>query len=361
VRVLHLHRMRGIGGSERHLLALLPALAARGLEVQMVGLDDPRGDPEPFYAALAAAGIPCFRLPCPRDLDPLLPLRLARLVRRLRPDLLHTHLVHADLYGALVPVARVVSSKHNPDPFRAGALRPLERALARRARRVIAISRSLARFLVERVGIAAHRIEVVPYGLDALPPPWAENPPLPLPPGAPVLLAVCRLEAQKGLDTALRALALLRRHDPSPVLLVLGEGPQRPVLERLAHDLGLDDAVLFPGRVGDVAACYRQADVVVHPARWEGFGLAMLEAMLAARPVVAAHAGSAPELVVDGETGLLVPPDDPPALAAALSELLADRERAARYGRAGRERARREFSVARMVESTLAVYREAAR
>src|SRR5262249_20898494 len=92
---------------------------------------------------------------------------------------------------------------------------------------------------------------------------------------------------------------------------------------------------------------------VVHPARWEGFGLALLEAMRCAKPVVASRVSSIPEVVADGETGILVPPDDPDALAEAVSRLLADPER---YGNAGLERARREFSVARMATRTVALY-----
>jgi glycosyltransferase involved in cell wall biosynthesis len=193
-------------------------------------------------------------------------------------------------------------------------------------------------------------VVVVPYGLDELPRAWGENPPLEL--GRPLLLAVCRLEPQKGLDTAVRALAEL----PEATLLVLGEGPDREALESLASSLGVRERLLLPGRVGNVAALYGQADLLVHPARWEGFGLAMLEAMLAARPVVAARAGSAPELVEDGRTGMLVPVDDVDALAGAVSGLLADPPRAALLGRAGLERARREFSVARMAERTIATY-----
>jgi glycosyltransferase involved in cell wall biosynthesis len=347
VKVVHLHRIRGIGGSERHLLTLLPALAERGVDVSFVGLDDPAGVLEPFYAEL---GVPFERLPAPRDLDPALAVRLGRTLRALRPDLVHTHLVHADVYGALAPGMRVVSTKHNPDPFRAGPFRFVERALARRAAQVIAISEAVRRFCVDRVGLPAAKVEVVHYGLDALPRPWAENPPLEL--RRPLLLGVCRLEAQKGLDTAVRALASV----PDAMLLVLGEGPGRAELESLASSLGVRDRVLLPGRVGDVAALYSQADLVVHPARWEGFGLAMLEAMLAGKPVVAARAGSAPELVQTGRTGLLVPVDDAQALSGAVSSLLADPSRMASMGAAGLERARSEFSVARMTGRTLAVY-----
>jgi glycosyltransferase involved in cell wall biosynthesis len=351
VRVTHVHRIRGIGGSERHLLTLLPALRDRGLDVSFVGLDDPAGVPEPFYAELS---VPFERLAAPRDLDPALAVRLTRALRSLRPDVVHTHLVHADVYGAVAPGARLVSTKHNPDPFRTGPFRYLERALTRRAARVIAISEAVRRFSIEQVGLPAEKVDVVHYGLDELPRAWAENPPLPLPDHAPVLLAVCRLAPQKGLDTAVRALPAI----PDAVLVVLGEGPERAALTSLAAGLGVGDRLLLPGRVGDVAALYRRAELLVHPARWEGFGLAMLEAMLAAKPVVAARAGSTPELVHDGETGLLVPVDDPDALAEAVNSLLADRERSEAMGRAGLERARAEFSIARMAELTAAIYVE---
>jgi glycosyltransferase involved in cell wall biosynthesis len=150
---------------------------------------------------------------------------------------------------------------------------------------------------------------------------------------------------------AVRALPLIRAEQPGAVLVVLGEGPERP---RLAGE-----GVYLPGRVGDVAAWYRRAELVVHPARWEGFGIALLEAMLAGKAVVASSVSSAPEIVVDGETGVLVPPDDASALATAVNGLLADPTRAASYGAAGLERARAEFSVARMVERTLEVYERA--
>jgi glycosyltransferase involved in cell wall biosynthesis len=110
------------------------------------------------------------------------------------------------------------------------------------------------------------------------------------------------------------------------------------------------------GRVPDVAAWLRRAEVLVHPARWEGFGLALLEAMLAGKPVVATNVSSIPEIVVDGETGLLVPPNDPQALAGAVSSVLDD---SGDFGAHGLARARAEFSVERMAGRTLAVYERA--
>jgi glycosyltransferase involved in cell wall biosynthesis len=351
MKVLHVHRIGGIGGSERHLLTLLPALAERGADVRFLGLDDTSRAPDPFYDALT---VPYARIPAPRDIDPGLALRVRRETRK--ADLVHTHLVHADVYGAL-GAKRLVSTKHNDDPFRAGAFRFVERALARRAAKVITITAALARFQVERVGLPAHKVEVIHYGLDDVPTAWGSNPADQLRPEARVLLAVCRLEPQKGLDTAVRALPDIRTRYPTAELVVLGEGPQRSELEHLATELQVPVHLL--GRVPDVAAWLRRADLLVHPARWEGFGLALLEAMLAGKPVVATRVSSIPEIVVDGETGLLVAPDDDEALAAAILRLLRDPEEARRLGEAGLARARGEFSVEQMSRRTLAVYERA--
>jgi glycosyltransferase involved in cell wall biosynthesis len=347
VKILHVHRIGGIGGSERHLLTLLPALADRGIDVHFLGLDDPARSPEPFYEALR---VPFARVPSPRDVDPLLALRVRRAVLAVGAEIVHTHLVHADLYGAL-GARRLVSTKHNDDPFRAGPFRYVERALARRASAVVCITESLARFQVERVGLPREKIEVIHYGLDKLPDRWGQSPPDEVPPGARILLAVARLEPQKGLDVAVRALALVRDRHPEALLVVLGEGPQRGELERLAAGLGVP--IHLPGRVPDVAAWLRRADLLVHPVRWEGFGLAVLEAMLAELPVVATRVSSIPELVVDGVTGVLVPPDDASALAEAIANVLDDPRD---YGRAGLERARASFSVAAMTDRTTALY-----
>jgi glycosyltransferase involved in cell wall biosynthesis len=346
VRVTHLHRIRGIGGSERHLLTLLPALVDQGVDPVFVGLDDPEGDPEPFYRELEVESV---RLRCPRDIDPGLVRRVRHELARLHPNLVHTHLVHGDVYGAIgAGAAPVVSTKHNDDPFRRGPFRYVERVLTRKAARVITITAALRRFCIDEVGLPAGKVEVVHYGLDGLPAPWAASPEVELPPDARVLLCVARLAEQKGVDLAVRALARVREVEPRAVLVVLGEGPER---DRLSGE-----GVYLPGRVADVASWYRRAELLVHPARWEGFGLALLEAMLAGKAVAATRVSAAPEIVVDGETGVLVPPDDVPALADAVLGLLGDPARAAAMGEAGLARARAEFSVAQMAARTAAVY-----
>jgi glycosyltransferase involved in cell wall biosynthesis len=335
--------MRGIGGSERHLLTLLPALAERGIEPVLLGLDDPAWDASDFYGALR---VPAMHVRAPRDLDPLL---LARVIRASRADVVHTHLVHADLYGGLAAALRgtpLVSTKHNDDPFRAGPFRYVERGLARLARRVVTITDALRDFTIDRVGIPAEKVETIHYGIDELPPAWGQNPPDDV--DGRILLSVSRLTPQKGVDVAIRALPLL---PDDATLVVLGEGPERADLEALAQQLGVADRVFLPGRVPDVAAWLQRATAYVHPARWEGFGLGVLEAMLAGVPVVASNVSSLPELV--GDAGILVRPEDPSALAVGVARALDTPS----LGAAGRERAKNEFSVAEMADRHAALYR----
>lgn len=356
-----MHRIAGVGGSERHLLTLLPALRAAGVEPLFAGLDDPSGDPEPFYRELESQEVPYVRLPCRRDLDLRLPLRLARAARSLRADLVHTHLVHADVYGAAAAALLrlpLVSTRHNDDPFKLGPFRHVERLLARRARALIAITGALGRFYVDRVGVPEGKVRVIHYGLDELPAPWGPNPAVELPSGSRVLLAIGRLVEQKGLETAVAALPSIRERQPEARLLVLGEGPLRATLAEQAAALGVADALLLPGRAGDVAAWLRAADVLVHPSRWEGFGLVLLEAMLAALPVVATRVSAIPEIVADGETGILVPPGDAQALADATVCVL---ENPGSLGAAGRVRALAHFSADAMAQRTAAVYVDAIR
>ena len=178
MKVLHLQRIGGIGGSERHVLELLPALRDRGIDARFLGLDDRSNAPDPFYEVLAARQVPFERLDCPRDIDPRLVRRTSASVRRFRPDLVHTHLVHADVYGAYAALragARLVSTKHNDDPFRSGHARHGERLLTRRADRVICITEALERFTREVVGLPAEKLSVVHYGLDAPPEPWGRR------------------------------------------------------------------------------------------------------------------------------------------------------------------------------------------
>jgi len=362
VKALHLHKIEGVSGSERHLLTLLPALRERGIDARMLSLGVDGTDAPRFYAALDELGVPNRVVRCGLDVSPRLARDVVRAVRTESPDLLHTHLVHADVYGSIASSRlRVpfVSSRHNDDRYLLGPFRYVDRAFARRADRLIAISDAVRRFL-ERAGHDPAKLVTVHYGLDELP--AARSDPTPaeagIPAGAPLVVAVGRLIEQKDHATLLRAFARVHGELPDARLAILGGGPLEGETRALADELGLAGAVALPGRT-EIRDWLERADVFAHSSRWEGFGIVLLEAMLAGLPVVATRVSAVPEVVAEGETGLLVEPGDDAALGRALALLVAEPPRARSLGEAGRARARSEFSVARMTERTIELYREA--
>jgi glycogen(starch) synthase len=187
-------------------------------------------------------------------------------------------------------------------------------------------------------------------------------PPAPGPPplDPPHLLGIGRLVPFKGFDVALQAFRRVLDRLPRARLTLAGDGPERTALEHLAARLGVRDAVDFVGWVhpGRVQALMSAATLVLMPSRWEGLPLVALEAQAAGRPVVASRAGGLPEVVVDGETGRLVPPDAPEALADAVLALLARPVELARMGHAARERAARVFDQVRCVDEYAALLEE---
>jgi glycosyltransferase involved in cell wall biosynthesis len=360
VKVLHLHKVTGVSGSERHLLALLPALRAAGVDAWFLGLDVAGSDAPRLYRELDAVGVPYRHVRCGLDVSPRMARDVVRAVAAERPDLLHTHLVHADVYGALagrrlrVPF---VSTRHNDDRYLLGPFRYVDRAFARGARRLIAISDAVRVFL-ERAGHDPAKLVTIRYGLDELPPEPSDPSPATagVPPDVPLALAVGRLIEQKDHATLLRAFGRVHERLPEARLAILGSGPLEADLRALAAELGVGDAVLLPGRT-EIRDWLERADVFVHTSRWEGFGIVLLEAMLASLPVVATNVSAVPEVVVPGETGALVAAGDVEGVARELLALLGDPALARRLGEAGERRARTEFSVARMTERTLEVYR----
>lgn len=360
MRVTHVVKVQGIGGAEQHLLALLPALREQGVDARVLALDAD-GDAQRFYDALDARAVPWRAVPCGLDASPRLARDVVRAVRAERPALLHTHMVHGDLYGSIAAHAtgiRFLSSRHNDDRYLLGPFRYVDRAFMHGVQRLIAISDSVRAFL-ESAGLPRERLVTVHYGLDAVPARDSERTPaeLGIPDAAPLVLAIGRLIAQKDHATLLRAFARVRERHPEARLALLGWGVLEEETRALAARLGLADAVAIPGRV-EPRAWLERADVLAHTSRWEGFGIVLLEAMLASLPVVATRVSAVPEIVADGETGLLVSPGDDAAVAEALARLLSDAALRRRLGGAGLRRAREKFSVSRMTERTIELYGE---
>jgi glycosyltransferase involved in cell wall biosynthesis len=365
VRSLHVLKATGIAGAETHLLALLPALRAFGADSAVVLLEDPRRPQDDLRGRFEAEGIPVFPLPIRWHLDPALPARLEKTFRKEAFDILHAHLPHGEVYGEIAlrafPDRKFVISRHNDDRFRRWLpLRPVFAPSLRRADRIIAISQAVRRFLIDVEKADAGRIDVIPYGIDADACARSAHP------GAfrraigaqvePIVGFVGRLTRQKGVDVLLRAFARVEARHPEARLALAGDGPDRSALEELARSLGLK-RVMFLGWRGDVADIMADSSLLAVPSRWEGFGLVTLEAMALGKPVVAARVSALPEIVVPGETGLLVSSGSEAELADALLSLISDPSRAGRMGRAGKARAREEFPVERMARRTADLYR----
>jgi glycosyltransferase involved in cell wall biosynthesis len=353
--VVHLQKVAGISGSEAHLLSLLPRLRERGWDVRMLMLHENEPGAWEFARALAARGVGIDSIPVRGDVDPIAFVRLVAHLVRTRPAILHTHLVHAEVYGLLAGTAARVpvrfSTKHGFNEFRESPYFGVaDRAVAALAHVQIAISRGLARYLEEVEGFDGESFEIVHYGIDpdGEPAPYAE--------GVPRLLCVGRLIPIKGHIVLLRAFAEARREVPGLELEIAGRGPLEPALRALARELGIADSIRFLGYVNPIQSAIERAAVVVVPSMGEGFGMAALEAMERARPVIAASIGGLGELVRDGETGVLVPPGEAEPLRDAIVRLAGDPELARRMGEAGRRRALSRFLQSFCTDRTELLY-----
>jgi len=356
--VLHLQKVAGISGSEAHLLSLLPRLRERGWDVRMLMLHENEPGAWEFAQALTARGVPIDAIPVRTDVDPIAFLRLAAYLTRMRPQILHTHLVHADAYGLLAgTVARVplrFSTKHGFNEFReAPYFGVADRAFASLAHVHIAISRGLARYLEDVEGFDGKSFEIVHYGIEP------DRDPAPYSDPVPRLLCVGRLIPIKGHIVLLRAFAEARRELPELRLDIAGRGPLEPALKALARELGIADAITFLGHVSPVQSAIERSAIVVVPSMGEGFGMVALEAMERGRPVIAAEIGGLGELVRDGETGLLVPAGDAEPLREAIVRLAGNLPLAQQMGDAGRRRALSRFLQTTCTERTELLYRDA--
>jgi len=358
VNVLHLQKVAGISGSEAHLLSLLPQLQQRGWDVRFLMLHEHEPGAWDFARELRARGIALDAIPLAADVDPIAFFRIAGYLARTRPTILHTHLVHADVYGqltgALTGVPTRVSTKHGFNEFRENRGFALgDRAIASLAHTHIAISRGLARYLEEVEGFDGASFEIVHYGIEP------NGEPRPYAGDVPRLLCVGRLIPIKGHIVLLRAFAQARRHVPALELDLAGRGPLEPALRALAKELGIEDAVRFLGYVAPIQRAIEAAAAVVVPSMGEGFGMVALEAMERARPVIAAEIGGLGELVEDEVTGYLVPAGEAETLADAIVRLASDLPGAGEMGAAGRRRALEHFLQERCTDRTELLYRQA--
>jgi glycosyltransferase involved in cell wall biosynthesis len=355
VRVVTVVDTLDSGGAEKFALLIATRLDPERFESTLCVSRWPPQDSVASTQALEQldeAGVRFLALGRSAKLDVWVWTRLARFLRRERVHVLHAHKFGSNVWGTLmarmagVPV--VLAHEHtwsyDGQPLR----RFLDReVVARAADRFIAISREDQRRMIEVERIDPGRTLFIPIGLPTLSTLVEHDvrAELGIEPGAPVIGAVALLRPQKALDVLLHATALLAAEWPSLQVLLVGQGPERQSLERLARSLGVEQAVRFLGYRTDVAAVLGALDVAVCCSDFEGTPLAVLEYMDATLPVVATAVGGVPDLIEPGVHGLLVAPQDPAALAGAIAELLRDPERRRSMGAHGRQRRRNEFGI----------------
>ncbi len=327
------------GGIGRHVASLLPELLARKARVEVAAPRATGG------LGAEAAGAPFWPVEIPRLPSPMPAVSALRELKRALDgaDLVHAHGVRAGLAAGAAArsdaVPHLIVTIHNAvfesGSTRRGAETVAHRMLALLAEERICVSEDLARAARAAAPARAGSVLVMPVGADPTPIPEADvlaaRSQLGLEPGRRLVVGVGRLDPQKGFDILVEAAARMDGAVP-PLFVICGEGPARPDLEERIYDLDIGGRVRLLGNRRDAKALIASADAFCMPSRWEGSPLALHEALAAGRPVVAAAVGGIPELLTFGQAGLLVPPEDPGALAAAVGRVLADQSLAEHLG-----------------------------
>ncbi len=347
-----------------------PGGAERALVQLVTRLDRGRWEPAVFCLArhgaladeLEAAGTQVMCLGARHWSSIWVILRLARELRRFQPAIVQTFLFHANLAGRiaarLAGVAKVVAGIRVAEK-RSRVPLWLDRWTNRLVTTNVCVSQAVADFSIGEAGLAPEKIVVIENGVDVKR--FKEAQPADLsafgiPPGSPTLLTIGRLDRQKGLIDLIEAAAIVAARFPTVHFLLVGEGPERSVIERLIGEKGLAERVHLAGWRPDVPELLAAGYGVVLSSHWEGMPNVILEAMAAGLSVVATRVEGTAELVLDGQTGLLVPIESTQALAETIGRLLADPAMAKALGAAGRERVTAHFSWEQMVARYEALY-----
>lgn len=341
-----------LAGAERVIHDLATRLPDHGFDVHVASLLSPKGDDGHFAHLLRRAGIPVHPMAFRSKLDVRAVRRFRRLIRDLRPEVVNAHQFHPYMLARLFcPDARRVSTMHVVDRRRLFARRFFDRLTASRDHATVCVSQAVAGHAKEARGVAAPL--VIENGVDLqryreLPSRAEARERLGLPVDGRIVGSVARLDRQKGLDVLIEAVAHLAPKHPDVVLALCGDGPERGNLGLRASSLG--QRVRFLGRREDVETVYAALDVFCLPSRWEGFGLAVVEAMAGGLPCLVSDIDSLPE--VAGTAAATFPVGDAAALADLIERALGEDLDLSDP----RENARR-FDIERMVSETAAVLR----
>jgi len=358
---LHIDTARTWRGGQNQVLLTVNGLRAIGERAALVA--HPGGE----LRRRAAEGLELIPLAPRTEMDLTAAWRLSRVIRRLAPDVLHAHDPHGVAMAALaLSIASGARSGGLALPLIASRRvdfhlkgNSLSRWKHRQVDCFVAASEAIRQMLVAD-GVPPERTVTVHEGIDVehvtAAPPVNLHEAFFLPHGAPLVGNVAALVPHKGQRYLIEAAHLVVQQVPDARFVILGEGELRDHLEKQIHEHHLEKHVLLPGFRTDVLGCIRSFDLFVMSSVTEGLGTSLLDAMAASRPIVATTAGGIPEIVEDGLNGLLVPPRDAHALAAAIVRALREPQLRDRLGAAGFARVNERFTVERMVAATAATY-----
>ena len=372
VSVLHCRSSAATYGPERALMLMVDALGHRAIETRLLALyrqSEPSSPVHPWIEQAREDGLYADQIVDPGPFSIGVVRRLGRRITAADANILHTHDYKTNILGGLaarkhdrsMPWVATVHL-HTSTSRRLRLYRAIDLFLLRLADRVITVSRDQRRLLLER-GVDRRRIALVPNVIDAerfreeADERGAVRARLGIEGEVPLITTIGRLSVQKGMDHFLEAAAQVRQVRPETRFLIAGHGPLRGALESQAEALGLSDQLRFLGYRADVASILAASDVVALPSRDEGLPIILLEALSMGCPIVATRVGGVPDLIRDGETGLLVPPGAPDEVAARMLELISDREEAQRMGAAGLAFVKRSCSPDRAARRLSSIYR----
>jgi glycosyltransferase involved in cell wall biosynthesis len=352
----------GVGGTETHILELASKIDRSRYHVTVCSLKSGGS----LADELRTRGVRVVSLNGAGKFDARVLFRLWKLLRKERPDVIQSFLFWANmaarLFGRVLKGFPVISSYHDEVVSEGWLTRTVDRLTLQWSHTIVCCSEAVRRSVFTRMGGKAAQFKIIPFGVDMQrfnTGDIASRRELGLNESHPVLGTVCRLvEPKKGLSVLLRAMAEIQRREGTPLcqLLIVGDGPARGTLRVLSERLGVASQVVFVGSRRDIPRVLPLLHAFVMPSLYEGFGIAILEAMGAGKPVIATSVGGIPEFVKHGETGLLVQPGDPLALADAMVKVLKEPDLARRMGNKGHEQARDNFAIATVVRQHEQVY-----